>query len=121
MSMHLRTVTTFPVLALTIIACHPGGGEDVATAAAARDAALAPREVRLVTAEVREEHPSLRLVGEIRAWSCVFSLARSNSCCQNSSRSTCRSASSFFCSPTSRASGLGPATTVSRTGSLSRM
>jgi RND family efflux transporter MFP subunit len=71
MSMHLRTLTTLPVLAFTLIACHPGGDNDVATAAAAREAALAPREVRLVTAEVREERPTLELVGEVRPFDSI--------------------------------------------------
>jgi RND family efflux transporter MFP subunit len=71
MSMHLRTLMIIPVLAQILIACHPGGGDDVAAAAAAREAALAPREVRLVTAEVREERPMLQLVGEVRPFDSI--------------------------------------------------
>ena len=71
MKTQLRSLTTYPLLALTLIACHPGGEEDAATAAAAREAALAPREVRLITAEVREERPTLELVGEVRAFDSI--------------------------------------------------
>jgi len=71
MKTHHRTLTTIPVLALTLIACHAGGEADVETAAAAREAALAPREVRLITAEVREERPTLELVGEVRAFDSI--------------------------------------------------
>jgi RND family efflux transporter MFP subunit len=60
-----------PVFALTLSACHPGGGDDVAAAAAAREAALAPREVRLITAEVSEERPTLELVGEVRPFDSI--------------------------------------------------
>jgi RND family efflux transporter MFP subunit len=71
MKTHHRTLTTIPVLALTLIACHPGGEADVETAAAAREAALAPREVRLITAEIREERPTLDLVGEVRPFDSI--------------------------------------------------
>jgi membrane fusion protein (multidrug efflux system) len=60
-----------PALALTLIACHPGGTDDVAAAAAAREAALAPREIRLITAEVRDERPTLHLVGEVRPFDSI--------------------------------------------------
>jgi len=71
MKTHHRTLTTIPVLALTLIACHAGGEADVETAAAAREAALAPREVRLNTAEAREARPTLELVGEVRAFDSI--------------------------------------------------
>jgi RND family efflux transporter MFP subunit len=71
MSMKVGRLTTIPVLALSLIACHPGGGDDVSAAAAAREAALAPREVRLITAEVREERPTLELVGEVRPFDSI--------------------------------------------------
>jgi membrane fusion protein (multidrug efflux system) len=71
MNTRLRTLMTLPALVLTLIACHPGGDEDVETAAASREAALAPREVRLITAEVREERPTLELVGEVRAFDSI--------------------------------------------------
>jgi membrane fusion protein (multidrug efflux system) len=61
----------FTTLMLTA-ACHPGG-EDVDPEAAAETKAhaLGAREVRLVTPEVREEYPTLQLVGEVRAFDTV--------------------------------------------------
>ena len=59
------------LLASALAACHPGGGDAPEAAAAAREAALAPREVRLITPEPREERPSIQLVGEVRAFDSV--------------------------------------------------
>jgi RND family efflux transporter MFP subunit len=68
----MKTVISrsFPVIALVLTAaCHPGGDEvDPEVAAATRAEALAPREVRLTLPEVRSEHPTLELVGEVRAF-----------------------------------------------------
>jgi membrane fusion protein (multidrug efflux system) len=67
---HQKTLTVGLVVILAG-ACHPGGGNDPAEAAAAREAALAPRDVRMITPEVREERPSINLVGEIRPFDSV--------------------------------------------------
>jgi RND family efflux transporter MFP subunit len=59
-------------LAVSILtACHPGGSESPEAVAAVREAALAPREVRLITPELRDERPSIQLVGEVRAFDSV--------------------------------------------------
>ncbi|HOC41510.1 MAG TPA: efflux RND transporter periplasmic adaptor subunit [Thermoanaerobaculales bacterium] len=65
------TIIAASLLASIMAACHPGGGETPEAAAAVREAALAPREVRLITPEVREERRSIQLVGEIRAFDSV--------------------------------------------------
>lgn len=63
--LRLLAVTTAASL---LAACHPGAaGEDPESLAAARAAALAPRDVQLITPSVREERPTLELVGEVRA------------------------------------------------------
>ncbi len=71
--MTARRHPTTPLILLTLAmtACHGGGDGDPAEASATREAALAPREVQLVTAEVEEEQPSLQLVGEVRAFDTV--------------------------------------------------
>jgi membrane fusion protein (multidrug efflux system) len=51
--------------------CHGGDEDDPAAAAEVLEQALAPREVRLIQSEVREERPSVQLVGEIRAFDTV--------------------------------------------------
>ena len=65
------TIIAAGLAASTLTACHPGGGETPEAAAAVREAALAPREVRLISPEVREERRSIQLVGEIRAFDSV--------------------------------------------------
>lgn len=69
----LRTLAagTFAVLAFT--GCHPGAEDSVSTEAAAEalQEALAPREVHLITPEVRQESPTLDLVGEVRPFDTV--------------------------------------------------
>lgn len=65
----LTLFSTLFVLALT--GCHGSDSDDPAAAAESLERALAPREVRLVEPEVREEHPSIQLVGEIRAFDIV--------------------------------------------------
>lgn len=54
-----------------LVGCHGGDGDDPAAAAEILEQALAPREVKLIRSEVREERPSVQLVGEIRAYDTV--------------------------------------------------
>ncbi|MCK5377620.1 MAG: efflux RND transporter periplasmic adaptor subunit [Acidobacteria bacterium] len=55
------------VSALALTACRPDkGDDDPAAAAETLEQALAPREVQLIRPEVREEHATLELVGEVR-------------------------------------------------------
>jgi membrane fusion protein (multidrug efflux system) len=54
-----------------LIGCHGSDDDDPAAAAENLERILAPREVRLVSPEVREERPSVQLVGEIRAFDTV--------------------------------------------------
>ncbi len=63
-----RTLALSPIL--LAVACHPGGGRDTGSRAET-EAALEPRPVHLVQPEVREEHPEIRLTGEIRAFESV--------------------------------------------------
>jgi RND family efflux transporter MFP subunit len=66
-----RSWTVAAAILLTA-ACHPGGeGVDPEVAAETKAHALGVRDVRLVTPEVREEHPTLQLVGEVRAFDIV--------------------------------------------------
>jgi RND family efflux transporter MFP subunit len=58
-------------LAAVLAGCHGSNGEDPAAAAAELERVLAPREVQLISPEVREERPSVHLVGEIRAFDTV--------------------------------------------------
>ncbi|MDX2435948.1 MAG: efflux RND transporter periplasmic adaptor subunit [Acidobacteriota bacterium] len=51
--------------------CHGGDTDDRAEAQQIVERALAPREVRLVMPEVRNENPGVQLVGEIRAFDTV--------------------------------------------------
>ena len=64
----ILSVTLFVAL---LGGCHGADDDDPAAAAEVLEQALAPREVQLVTAEVREERPSVQLVGEIRAFDTV--------------------------------------------------
>ena len=65
-------ITLVMTLLVTLLAgCHGSGDDDPAAAAETLERALAPREVRLITPEVREERPSVQLVGEIRAFDTV--------------------------------------------------
>ena len=59
------------LLATALVGCHGSGDDDLAAAAETLERALAPREVRLITPEMREERPSVQLVGEIRAFDTV--------------------------------------------------
>ncbi len=63
--------TILPAAGLCLIvlaSCHGGGGTDTPEEARkVREEALAPRPVRLVRPEVREERPTLELVGTLRS------------------------------------------------------
>ena len=59
------------LLAAALAGCHGGDGDDTAASAEVLEQALAPREVKLITPETREEKPSVELVGEIRAFDTV--------------------------------------------------
>ena len=63
-------------LALASGACQPseedGAAEGIDNAAEAIEQALAPREVVLISADVRQENPTVELVGEIRAFDVVL-------------------------------------------------
>lgn len=58
-------------LAVGLGACHPGGNDDPEQAREIVEQALAPREVKLVSPEVRDEQPTLELVGEVRPFETV--------------------------------------------------
>ena len=57
-------------LTLGLVACHPSS-EDPATARESLDRNLEPRKVTEIVPEVREERPSVALVGEVRAFDTV--------------------------------------------------
>ena len=59
------------ILIVVLAGCHGSDGDDPAAAAEILEQALAPREVRLIMPETRDEHPSVELVGEIRAFDTV--------------------------------------------------
>jgi len=63
------SLVTMIALSLVVGACHQPDEETdgIKNAAEALEKALAPREVELVTPEIRSEQPSIQLVGEIRA------------------------------------------------------
>jgi membrane fusion protein (multidrug efflux system) len=71
----IRRPIPIALVATTLIAvlagCNGSDDDDPAAAAETLERALAPREVRLVSPEVREERPSVQLVGEIRAFDTV--------------------------------------------------
>jgi membrane fusion protein (multidrug efflux system) len=54
-----------------LVGCHGSNGDNPAAAAEDLERALAPREVRLIGPEVRNERPSVQLVGEILAFDTV--------------------------------------------------
>ena len=68
---------SFPIIVLltltagALVGCHSGETDDQAAAEQIVERALAPREVRLVLPEVRQENPGVQLVGEIRAFDTV--------------------------------------------------
>jgi membrane fusion protein (multidrug efflux system) len=68
---HIHIATTLTLLSAIVVGCHGSDGEDTAATGVSLERALAPREVRLVTPEVREEHPSVELVGEVRPFDTV--------------------------------------------------
>jgi len=63
----LKTLSVLFPLVVTLAACHPGGSDAPENARDSLEQALEPRPVHLVTPEVREEHPTVSLVGEVRA------------------------------------------------------
>ena len=67
----IPTALIMTVLISGLSGCHGSDDDDPAAAAETLERALAPREVQLVRAEVREERPSVQLVGEIRAFDTV--------------------------------------------------
>lgn len=67
----LPTVIAATLLVTVLAGCHGTDDDDPAAAAEILERALAPREVRLVSPEVREERPSVQLVGEVRAFDTV--------------------------------------------------
>lgn len=69
----LLTTLTAATLAIAVSACQQpeGTAEGIDDAADAVEQALAPRPVELIRPEVREENPSIELVGEIRAFDVV--------------------------------------------------
>jgi membrane fusion protein (multidrug efflux system) len=73
MKLFCRTVTILSslLLAVSLAGCHGGDEDDPQAAAQVLERALAPREIRLVSPQAREEHPSIELVGEIRAFDSV--------------------------------------------------
>jgi len=68
---HIPIALTATVFVAVLAACHGSDNDDPAAAAETLERALAPREVRLVSPEVREERPSVQLVGEIRPFDTV--------------------------------------------------
>jgi len=68
---HTPIIVSVTLFVSLLSGCHGSDDDDPAATAETLERALAPREVRLVTAEVREERPSVQLVGEIRAFDTV--------------------------------------------------
>jgi len=68
---HTPIILSITLLVTLLAGCHGSDDDDPAAAAKTLERALAPREVQLVTAEEREERPSVQLVGEIRAFDTV--------------------------------------------------
>jgi len=69
---HTPIILSVTLLVTMLAGCHGSGNDDPAAAAKTLEQALAPREVRLVQPEVREERPSVQLVGEVRAFDTVI-------------------------------------------------
>jgi membrane fusion protein (multidrug efflux system) len=65
------TVVAMTLLVTVLAGCHGADDDDPAAAAETLERALAPREVRLVSPEVREERASVQLVGDVRAFDTV--------------------------------------------------
>jgi RND family efflux transporter MFP subunit len=68
---HTPIILSVTLLVTLLTGCHGPDDDDPVAAAETLERALAPREVQLVTGEVREERPSVQLVGEIRAFDTV--------------------------------------------------
>ncbi len=58
-------------LTLGLVACHSGDSEDPAIARKSLDENLKPRSVSEIEPEIREERPTVHLVGEVRAFDIV--------------------------------------------------
>jgi len=69
---HIPITLVMALLVTLLAGCHGSGDDDLAAAAETLERALAPREVRLITPKVREERPSVQLVGEVRAFDTVI-------------------------------------------------
>lgn len=69
--MRSSTIISIFCLSLCLSACHPDGSEDAAASRENLDRKLEPRKVSEVQPEVREERPSVALVGEVRAFDTV--------------------------------------------------
>lgn len=67
----MRPIQLALILTLGLVACHPGGSEDPATARESLDRNLEPRKVNEIKPEVREDRLSVALVGEVRAFDTV--------------------------------------------------
>ncbi len=67
----LVTASAFALTALVLHGCHGATGEDPAVARERVEQNLAPREIRLISPEAREEHRTVSLVGEIRPFDTV--------------------------------------------------
>jgi len=69
---HTPITLVVTLLVAVLVGCHGSDDGDPAAAAETLERALAPREVQLITPEIREERPSVQLVGEIRAFDTVI-------------------------------------------------
>jgi membrane fusion protein (multidrug efflux system) len=68
---HYPIILFVALLAPIFVGCHGSDDDDLAAVAESLEQALAPREVRLVVAEIRDERASVQLVGEVRAFDTV--------------------------------------------------
>lgn len=68
---HTRIILFVALLAPIFTGCHGSAEDDSAAVAENLERVLAPREVQLISPELREERPSVQLVGEIRAFDTV--------------------------------------------------
>lgn len=68
---HARIILFVALLAPIFTGCHGSADDDSAAVAENLERVLAPREVQLISPELREERPSVQLVGEIRAFDTV--------------------------------------------------
>ena len=66
-----QIIVLLTLTAGALVGCHGGEIDDQTEAEQVVERALAPREVRLVLPEIRDENPGVQLVGEIRAFDTV--------------------------------------------------